>query len=56
MREFKRILYLIRLAASLEETNSYPMTGIRFLTNTFTRRSLHSYYFFIAESSYVFDH
>lgn len=36
MREFKRILYLISLAALLEETHSYPMTGIRFLTNVFT--------------------
>lgn len=36
MREFKRILYLSSLASVPEETNSYPMSGIGFLTSMVT--------------------
>lgn len=36
MREFNRLLYLSSLASVLEETNTYPMSGIEFLTNTVT--------------------
>lgn len=34
IRKFKRMLYLSNLPSVLKETNSYPMRGIGFVTNT----------------------